>query len=131
MRINVTAEHIEKGLDTAIFKSLCPTALAIKEATKQTDVKVGYNHVLINDKEYKLPLIATYAISAFTASSTYPNIQKILQPFSFELDYEAPRTLLEVIQLGQEMYLNTRLAYLEEAEAILAAILKHFTVTPK
>lgn len=131
MRINVTAEHIEKGLDTAIFKSLCPTALAIKEATKQTDVKVGYNHVLINDKEYKLPLIATYAISAFTASSTYPNIQKILQPFSFELDYEAPRTLLEVIKMGQAAYLTNRYRVSQEVQAISDAILEHFTVTPK
>jgi len=84
MIINVEQKHIDTGLKLNCY--FCPVALAIKDKigrNNSVDCKAWY--VLINNEKYNLPDQVFYWIMNFDKEWSYI---KLLEPFSFELDYK-------------------------------------------
>ena len=77
--IDVTSEDIERGSDSSCF--FCPIALAARRVLKTTNVEVFRKRIEINDRAYRLPLVARMFIVAFDSRKI-----ELIKPFTFELE---------------------------------------------
>lgn len=82
--ITVTAQHIAEGLQDSC--ELCPVALAIRDAIRDSGVWVDSRHVTFGKRghwiEVDLPDAVTAFIEAFDRGQGG-------EPFSFDLDFPA------------------------------------------
>lgn len=84
MTINVTKEHIEKGLRGSAAR--CPVALAVRETTKNITIIIGVeiiclvNHSIQHTEVIELPESVIRFIDKFDRGI------EGLEPFSFELE---------------------------------------------
>ena len=75
MKIQVTQEDIDKGLRRRI--DFCPVALAIRRQSEAKVVHVGGNSIMIDKREYYMPILVQKFITQF-------DLYSIGLPFQFE-----------------------------------------------
>lgn len=75
--IEVTADDIARGSRSSCF--FCPIALAARRVFRTTAVEVFRTRIEINDRSYRLPLVAKMFIVSVDR-------MKPVQPFTFEIE---------------------------------------------